>query len=57
MVEAGVKEQILRNYDKEFKKRIRELLNIKDKDERSPLYIASKNGSTAMINFLQKFCS
>lgn len=29
---------------------------MKDKDECSPLFIASKNGSTAMINLLQKYC-
>jgi hypothetical protein len=28
---------------------------MKDKDGQSSLYIASKNGSTAMINILQKY--
>lgn len=35
--------------------KIKQLLETKDKDGQSPLYIASKNGSTAMINLLHKY--
>jgi len=30
-------------------------MDAKDKDEHTPLYIASKNGSTAIINLLKKW--
>lgn len=48
-------EAIEKDYEKEVRGKIRGLLQEKDKDGQSPLYIASKNGSTAMINLLQKY--
>ena len=42
-------------YQIQLKNGIKELLEAKDKDQKTPLYIASKNGSTKMINFLKKY--
>lgn len=44
-----------KKYEREVKSKIKHLLEMKDKDNQSALYIASKNGSTAMINLLQKY--
>lgn len=46
---------MMKNYEKEARNKIKQILQTKDKDGRSPLFISSKNGSTAMINLLQKY--
>ena len=48
------KEKIWKAYESEAKKGLNEILEMRDKDDHTPLYISSKNGSTAMINLLQK---
>lgn len=53
ILDIETKDSINKNYDQQAKKAIKDILNAKDKNDQSPLYIASKNGSTAMINFLQ----
>ena len=47
--------KIHKDFHNHSRKKLQEILTAKDKDEFTPLYLASRNGSTGMINLLKRF--